>query len=134
MRGTWIRPPTGEDSTACTPPLQRPTHLGALPGGLVGENPPASAEDSGDAGSIPELGQSAGGGNGNPLQDSCLENPMDRGAWQAIIHGVAKNQTQQMRPRDAEPGCKFCPTPNLVLFLHSHCLMLASLDPRSMWL
>ena len=56
----------------------------------MGENPPASAEDSGDAGSIPELGQSAGGGNGNPLQDSCLENPMDRGAWHATVHEVIK--------------------------------------------
>ena len=90
MQGTWIRPLTGEDSTACTPPLLRPTHLGALPGGLVGENPPASAEDSGDAGSIPELGQSTGGGNGNPLQDSCLENPMDSAAWWATVHGGHK--------------------------------------------
>ena len=50
------------------------------------ENPPASA---GDAGSIPGLARSPGGGNGNPLQYSCLENSMDRGAWWAIVHGVA---------------------------------------------
>ena len=46
-----------------------------------------------DSGLIPGSGRSPGGGNGNPLQYSCLENPMDRGAWQAIVHGVAKNQT-----------------------------------------
>ena len=48
----------------------------------------------GDRGSIPGSGKSPGEGNGNPLQDSGLENPMDRGAWQAIAHGVAKSQTR----------------------------------------
>ena len=57
-----------------------------LPGGSVVKNLPANA---GDAGSIPGSGRSSGGGHGNPLQYSCLENPMDRGAWQAV-HGVAK--------------------------------------------
>ena len=52
-----------------------------------------NAEDSRDAASIPELGRSPGVGNGNPLQYSCLENPMDRGAWRAIVHGVAKSRT-----------------------------------------
>ena len=47
-----------------------------------------------DSGSIPVSGRSPGGGNGNPLQYSCLENPMDRGAWPATVHGVAQNQTQ----------------------------------------
>ena len=46
--------------------------------------------DAGDVGSAPELGRSLGGGNGNPLQCSCLENPADRGAWWATVHGVAK--------------------------------------------
>ena len=59
---------------------------------LVLKNPPASA---GDSGSIPRSGRSPGGGHGNPLQYSCLENPTDRGAWQAAVHGVAKSQTQQ---------------------------------------
>ena len=54
------------------------------------KNPPASAGALGDAGLIPGLGRSLGGGHGNPLQSSCLENPMDRGAWWAIVHGVAK--------------------------------------------
>ena len=47
----------------------------------------------GDVGSIPVSRRSPGDGNGNPFQDSCLENPMDRGAWWATVHGVAKNQT-----------------------------------------
>ena len=54
---------------------------------LVVKNPPANAGEARDAGSIPGLGRSLGGGNGNPLQDSCLGNPMDRGAWQAIVLG-----------------------------------------------
>ena len=54
------------------------------------KNPSASAEDIRDAGSIHGSGRSPGGGYDNPLQDSCLENPMDRGAWWAIVHGVAK--------------------------------------------
>ena len=49
-----------------------------------------SACNSGDLGSIPGLGRSSGEGNGNPLQYSCLENPMDRGAWQATVHGITK--------------------------------------------
>ena len=54
----------------------------------------ASASNVGDPGSIPGLGRSPGEGNGNPLQCSCLENPMDRGVWQATVHGVAKSRTQ----------------------------------------
>ena len=50
----------------------------------------ASACNAGDQGSIPGLGRSPGEGNGNPLQYSCLENPMDGGAWWAVVHGVAK--------------------------------------------
>ena len=53
-------------------------------------NPPASA---GDMGSIPDLGRSPEEGNGNPLQYSCLENHMDRGAWWATVHGVAESDT-----------------------------------------
>ena len=49
---------------------------------------------AGDTGLIPGLGRSPGGGHGNPLQYSCLENPMDRGAWWATVHGVAKSQTR----------------------------------------
>ena len=51
-------------------------------------------DNAGDEGSIPGSGGSTGEGNGNPLQYSCLENPKDRGAWQATVHGVAKSRTQ----------------------------------------
>ena len=58
----------------------------------MGKNPPANAGDVRDAGSIPGSGRCLGKGNGNPLQCSCLENPMDRRAWRATVHGVAKSQ------------------------------------------
>ena len=58
------------------------------------KNLPANAGDARDAGSIAGLGRSPGEGNDNPLQFSCLENSMDRGACQATVHGVAKSQTQ----------------------------------------
>ena len=54
------------------------------------KNPPANARDMRDRVSVPESGRSLGGGHGNPLQYICLENPMDRGAWQATVHKVAK--------------------------------------------
>ena len=57
------------------------------------KNQPASEGDTGDIGLIPQSGRSPGEGNGNPLQYSCLENPMDRGAWQATVHGVAESTT-----------------------------------------
>ena len=62
-----------------------------FPGGSVLKNPPANA---GDMGSIPGSGRSPGEGNGNPLQYSCLENPMDGGPWKAAVRGVAKSETQ----------------------------------------
>ena len=55
-------------------------------------NPPAN---SGDVGSTPGSGRSPGEGNGHPFQYSCLENPVDRGAWQAAVHGAAKIQTTE---------------------------------------
>ena len=58
-----------------------------FPGGSDGRE---SACDAGDPGSIPGLGRAPGGGNGNPLQYLCLGNPMDRGAWRATVHVVAK--------------------------------------------
>ena len=61
---------------------------------LVVKNSPANAGDRKDVGSIPGLGRSPGGGHGNPLQYSCLENPMDRGAWKATVHSVAECRTQ----------------------------------------
>ena len=60
---------------------------------LVLNKPPANAGDIRDGGSVPGLSRSPEGGYGNPLQYSCLENPMDRGAWQATVHRVAKSRT-----------------------------------------
>ena len=62
--------------------------------GFQGSDSKQSACNVGDLGLIPELGRFPGEGNGNPFQDSCLENPMDRGAWRAIVHGVANNGTR----------------------------------------
>ena len=64
-----------------------------FPGASVVRNPPAKAGDARDKGLIPGSGRSPGEGNGNPLQYSCLENPMDRGAWWATVHGVMKSGT-----------------------------------------
>ena len=74
-----------------------------FPGGSVVKNPPAHA---GDAGSIPGLGRCPGGGNGNPLQHSCLENPMDRGASQATVHRVTKSQTRLNTHNSLNQGVK----------------------------
>ena len=61
---------------------------------LQGSASKESACNAGNLGSIPELGKFPGEGNGNPFQYSCLGNPMDRGAWQATVHGVAKSRTR----------------------------------------
>ena len=68
-----------------------PSGIEGFPGGSDSKE---SAFNAGDPVSIPGLGRSPGEGNSNPLQYSCLENPMDRGAGRAIVHGVAKSQTQ----------------------------------------
>ena len=62
------------------------------------KNLPTSVEDIREAGSVPGSGRCPGGGHGNPLQYSCLQNPMDRGAWRATVHGVAKSRTQRKQP------------------------------------
>ena len=64
---------------------------------LVVKNPPANAGDIRDTGSIPGSGRSPGEGNGNPLQYSCLENPMDRGAWWATAYNVVESWTRLKR-------------------------------------
>ena len=64
-----------------------------FPGGSVVKNP-TNAEDTGDMDLIPELEGSPRDGSGNPLQYSCLENPMDKGTWWATVHGVTNSQTQ----------------------------------------
>ena len=76
-------------------PLQYNTRWRGFPGGSVVKNPPADAGDVRDSGWIPGSGRSSGGGNGNPLQYSCLENSLARGAWWATVYGVAKSQTHR---------------------------------------
>ena len=68
-------------------------YCGGFPGGTVLKNLSANAGDTEDVGLIPRSGRSPGGRHGNPLQYSCLENPMDGGAWETAVHGVAKSRT-----------------------------------------
>ena len=72
--------------------VPEPSHR--LPQRLGSKESTCKAGDEGDVGSIPGLGRSPGGGHGNPLQDSCLENPMDREAWRGAVQGVAESLTQ----------------------------------------
>ena len=81
--------PPEEPHTLDTRPLSRASQMA-----LVVKNLPAKAGDLRNLGSIPGLGRSSSGGHGNPLQYSCLENPMDREAWWATVHGVTKSQTR----------------------------------------
>ena len=91
------------DNTALVSCLPFPASLSHSPAGVgcdhlsnngfPGSSDGKSACNSGDLGSVPGLGRFSGEGNGYPLQYSCLENSMDRGAWWAIVHGVTKNQT-----------------------------------------
>ena len=74
------------------PALHKPVIILGFPGGSDGEE---STRSAGDPVSIPGLGRSPGEGNGNPLQYSCLENPMDRGVWQATVHGVTESDTTE---------------------------------------
>ena len=73
------------------------------------KNPPANIGDLRDTGSFPGSGRSPGGGLGNPLQYSCLENPMDRGAWQATVPWVAESQTELKQLSNSDYSFKsFC--------------------------
>ena len=85
-----------------------------FPGGSVVKNPYDNAGDSGYAGPIPELGRSPGGGNGNPLQYSCLENPIDRGAWRANFHEITELDTAEVSEHICVRIIYFC----LILFLY----------------
>ena len=86
-----VRAPINLNHSTLCPPCSICFLVLTPPATLVGKE---SAYNSGDLGSIPGLGRSPGEGNGNPLQYSCLENPIDRGAWWATVHGVAKSWTQ----------------------------------------
>ena len=112
-------------------------------------NPPASAGDIRDVGLIPGSRRSPGGGHGNPLQYSCLKNPMDRGAWRATVHRVAQSQTQlkQLSMHARTPNTRYfvpsskilrfrgvkrlaqgrpvCLTPKPTLTVLGHCLPIA---------
>ena len=74
------------------PAIPTQSKRSSFAGGSVAKDPPVNAGNERDAGLIPGAGRSPGGGNGNLFQYSCLENPMDRGTWRAIVHGVAKSQ------------------------------------------
>ena len=84
----------------CTVLLKSSVSLGFLSGCFNHRYRPCSSDskesvcNAGDPGSIPGLGRSSGEGDGHPLQYSCLENPMDRGAWRATVHGVTKSRTR----------------------------------------
>ena len=102
--------------------------LMGFPGGSDGKE---SACNVGDLGSIPGLGRSSGEGNGNPLQYSCLKNPMDRGAWQATAHGVTKSQTRLSDWHTHGPDSHsiqmcFDPTQDVHLQLCWQCIFLNS--------
>ena len=110
-----LRPPCSLPNLALVPRAkQKPRLLNCswvIPGGTLVKNPPASAGDVRDAGSIPGSGRSPGEGNGNPLQYLCLENPTDRRAWWATVYGVTKSlvttesarTTRRTRPTFHEP-------------------------------
>ena len=95
---TCKRPPPAPGNTDCCShsPLfyLKQTQPGASQLALVVKNTSANAGDVRDVSSIPRSGRSPGGGHGNPLQYSCLDSSMDRGAWRATVHRVAKNQTR----------------------------------------
>ena len=87
-----------------TPSKALPTPDMGFPGGVMVKNPLANAEGTRDVGLIPGLGNPLGEGDGNPLQYSCLENPMDRGAWRATVQRVTKSWTRLSTAQQQQPG------------------------------
>ena len=92
---------SGEGDRQTSKPISR--QFRGFLGGSVVKNLPANAEDAGDVGLVPGSGKSPGGGNGNPLQYSCLEIFMDGGAWWATLQRVAKSQTR-LSTQPSRPG------------------------------
>ena len=91
---------------------------GGFPGSSVVRNPPASAGNAGDLGSIPGSGRSPGGGHGNTSQYSYLENPMDRGAWQVTVHGIARVRPACVtEPTSSPPPQSACFYPTIACIL-----------------
>ena len=98
LAGIFPHPPTPyPSSTTPLPTCSFCPSKGGFPWWLSGKEPPANAGDRGDVGSFPGSGSVPGGRCENPLQYSCWENPMDREAWWATVHRVAKSQTQLKR-------------------------------------
>ena len=95
---------------------------------LTGTCAPANVGDAGDTGLIPGSGRSPGGGHGNPLQDSRLENPMDTGAWRATVHGFAKSQTRLSMHTKKKLARKeemfFSPESKTKLYIYFFCLFV----------
>ena len=96
----------------------------------VVKNLPANAGDMRDSGSIPESGRSPGGGNGNPLQYSCLENPMDRGAWEATVHTGKKSRTQLKQLSK----CSVVDNNTIIIILPGEVVSVQGLNTRLFWL
>ena len=90
LRESW-----GKSRTRTPAVREASDALGGFPGASAVKSLPANAGDSGDVGSIPGSGRSPGRGHGNPLQYSCLENPMDGRAWWTIVHRVAESDMTQ---------------------------------------
>ena len=109
-----------------------------LPGGAVVKNPPNNAGDASNVGSIPGSEISPGVGDSIPLQYSCLESSVDRGTWQATVHGVTKNQTHTHTHTHALPRRKGIPSPRLpfVLKLLTQCFYSSEFNfvfPKRGW-
>ena len=97
---------------------------------MVKKHPPATAREARDMGSIPGSGRSSGVGNGNPLQYSCQENCMDRGAWWVTVHGVAKMQTQLSTHTHTQSHTHTHPHTHTLT--HTHTLVISVLDQRKL--
>ena len=93
--------------------------LWGFPGGPVVRNPPANTGDKGDMSLTPGLGRSPGGGHGNPLQYSCLENVMDRRAWRAAVHGAAESDITKATEHS-----------HMLIYYEGFQIYTFSLDPR----
>ena len=125
LAGIFPHPPTPyPSSTTPLPTCSFCPSKGGFPWWLSGKEPPANAGDRGDVGSFPGSGRVPGGRCENPLQYSCWENPMDRGAWWATVHRVAKSQTQLKRLSTYAQYVYF--NPKLLVYCFPHLSLLAA--------
>ena len=131
-REFWIicRRPAGHEKMGWHRWSESVLILGGFPGGTSGKEPtPVNAGDIRDASSILGSGRSPGGGHGNPLEYSCLENPKVRGAWQPTVHRVPKNWTWLKQLSTHVQSC-FCKTINLLLLVNCKGLSSKSCAPQ----